>query len=787
MRRSILLSIVFAAGLPGILDAGPAPDSPFVGSLGSTALIDLVGAPDVPIAAFRQALTDDIDIQASSGAKWMRDAYLTTIRDRVTAGFKRAGYPDPKVTTAVVNGRVVVTVDRGARCTKAVVEFVGNTRMPVAEIVRKMTTGGSGYTFDVDFKDGGVDVGCDMVPANVSPTVDPAESLGFDAESASEWRHVASYGIAAAGYFRPNFEVSAIVRGDTSVMRIAVADDGPVATLGHLEITGNVRSDAKSIVECTGLRPGDKITVDALLKAQQRLYDSGRFLSHHFQFAPTSDGPVVLELSVIESAAPPLSQPLSEADLAILKFAGWMEEAFTHSDGVAFEGFYRNGWNVMPIHAAVSGRDGMACAFGPAAAMMTTRQAGLVFYPFDFRATARVAGLRLTSTILLVPDTSPTAHADHIQIKVGGVLNLDDAADGATRPGTPRAATTVRVAPAAAIQIICAENSTATISNGFLLADSRGIRLVISEKTGQLRAVCYGAGPNFALVLLAESPAAVADLTGRILRAGPGVSQIDERAPISSAVSAMVSGTAVASLIVQQTDPEVSRRGIAALEKVVTPDLFSALDDALVSTSSLWAHFRLTPSHADLPPSVVRSVAIYGLPFMERLFSPGTWPKKVGRAVFLALVNRQVAADYELQSIGEDPTTGPLAAWCTAAAIRPANVRVSAAFATLGHTRLTRAAFVDDCHALMSPGSGLRTILDKAADNLRHLTPAEVDDLTAILPPAYRTPFRSVVDELRNSPGRPTDDVLVDFAGIAWDAGLSDVIAKSLEDLQRAP
>ena len=286
-------------------------------------------APSAPVEQFSSVI-----VEAA------RDAYLNSgfVAPRVSMRFDEAKNP------------VALVVEEGKRYRRGKVRFVGATKIPVDVVVTDLTTPPAPPATRTPFK---IDLnvaaataridGCDTDPPAESTR--PFWSRELWASFHPNWRAVAEdrvrRALASRGFFQAKFTIE-ITPGpaDEADLLVRVTEEGRPARLSGIDLSGLTRNTREAVIAVMGLKENGPIDLNAMLVAQQALWDTGRFKKHAMRLQQDNEGIELgnarLKLDLDEHPTLPLlGEELSPAQQAMLRFGAWMERFDERGDELA--------------------------------------------------------------------------------------------------------------------------------------------------------------------------------------------------------------------------------------------------------------------------------------------------------------------------------------------------------------------------------------------------------------------------------------------------------------------
>ena len=796
--------------------AGAMGNAGLVGPLGDPARLNFAGPLPASAERLRFLLGGDVEVALAAAPERPLADYLSALDRRLREALWSAGYrhPDVAVDATTTPGRVVVRIDAGPRRHQGDVRITGDTDgLDVPALRRRLVAvtapGLFGWEQDGDTWAVGVTRKAEDPYAVWG---DAGEWAWFDDFHAGRLTASVTTALAEMGYLHARVAVAVTDDGSAGVLGVRVRSLGPAATIARVDVTGAHTNAPAAVADVAGLHAGQRLNLTQLEAAQQRLWDCGRFDRHTIAARPaTDDDParVVITIDVRESDGPPLGQPFSPVEQALLHTRDWVttlatadrdvrlngrigSPTGTHADFVVALGGGRTG--VAGLTRFVAGGDRPLDVEGGVA--LTPTLAGF-YLPAEHRqCVARGAAFQLQPSARVDPaDDAPSGHRQRwniiLRCAVAGI-------GGGERPAGPPVKLDLSIAPAAMVDAAHAMGYDFALRDGVLTATQK-----TSTSQPATQAASGPAGAPFRVRIAADT-GAILGLEGggtdgpMARRIGPGL----------VAAQAADLGRAVGPTAVDGYDPDhffcswlvfldvefarfwmlsqgvpaprVDRAG-AVLGKAFAAATFAPL---AMPAGAMGDDTDLSmPPPTALPngnPTWLAMAAV-ALPINDHLFGRETWPWRVGRAGAFLIAGQTDAAGQQLRPVAADG--GPLACLVTAEALTLRSPAASRPFARLGLGRLTDDAFDRDVRGLLADGSATAETARRVVDAIRKLTPGEVDDLVGGLPPAAGPRVRAAIGAARMLAGQSGDRAAELLLSQAWEHGLKECVAAELRRL----
>lgn len=783
------------------------------------------GVDDPAPDRLARALENDDGLLLLTSPLTSRKAYLAAVAERATLALQHAGYPDAKAVATVEHDdaggdRVVVDVVTGPRFTAAAIEITGlpdelaadlrswlQSQRPPPDAVPQAVDAGDGWS------------GVRWVDHRGQPAVLEPAAWSRGQPAPCDGRHLREVRAAIIRFLRdhghlaaarglekpqatgPRCDVSISRDADGAALTLAFADLPPAATLTEIEVAPAARTSAATLSEFLDVRLGATVTEHDRLAWREALRETGRFLRHEVKLKELKPGPdgaagVVAIFDLIAyPPVPPLGQPLSREEEAVLRCRSWLLRVLADDEDLVASWTRPGGGE--PIGAlAISTSEGVLLTAQPsgddACGLAASDDALGCFLPHGGGRLEIPVPVRLRAVIeasFTLDDTVEQGKHRYRRLLTCG-------ASVAPRPREAHAAIalTARIEPVACLALLHEESATSSWEGDTLVIDLPRARVRIDAPSGRLLEVCPAAGGR---VAFDSGPGRLAESIAT-LRTSAGDDAWQDDAPVSSTVrfltSAAVGDSAERLAAAADARPWLldALPAVAAVAKNLreTADRggFAVADrraaEALSRVTADQASPLPTIPAADrgmLPADPLMALAAGGAAqawrWLDRVCGGAAWPSGLVRIATLAARRDSTGALWEVTSFMATPSHGPLAHLVAAAAIPIDSLAVS--FARQGQSRLSTAAFHADCDAMLAV---LRDCgLDRAAaalfrslddDEARAAGAAWLHDPEVLLP---------MVRDLRAC---PSEEAAVAALPAAldrwWEASLRDLVAAAL-------
>jgi hypothetical protein len=815
-----------------------------VDALGDRAEIVIRGLETLAPEQLLEPLARDADVIWLSRPHADRDAFITTVVAKCTAALEHAGFAKPRVAATVepVLGteRLVLEVAEGPRylagsvaveglpadLAARLVEWLVNPRPPVgARAAPERSTDGPTVRW----------LSADGFPVEPEPPVwpqtGPAACDAFklhDAQTAVArfLREEGYLGIAPVsarrGHVRPTaegrrsrpaaadadapFEVSLRPDGNVMDLVVTVRRLPPLARLRGIDIPAACRTTEAAVARYLEIEQGGAVTERNRIAWREKLRESARFLRHEIELRVDSENPsaVVAAFDLEEyPAVPPLGEPLSREEAAVLRCRDWLLDAMARGEDLVID-IARQQTGADATARLVVSPDGgllltalpgtsLACgaAVGNAvASLMPPGGNGRIDLPLP-------ADCCMSATLAFELGRDKSAPAKQTSFR----HTLSCGCGLATRAGLrPGIALESRIEPVACVALVHERNPHVRFEDDVLVIESGAMSCRIDQRTGRLVGL---RGEGFQLSADARPGAYASETTSLRDAAGPDRLQAD--APVTSALSLLLSEDVAAAcgrlVAAAGFGPESGWDASLATVERVARALKRCLDDGAAARcdgflveAAAQQPVATPPAPLEIPredepqstaaarKALVRHVAAFVWRLSEQHCGRDSWPAAVVRAGALGLVGDMAVLDEVTQFMLHEEY-GPLA-HAAASLLSPVQP-VSVALARRGRERLSTVAFRTDCHPLLAAVEpyGLDQVIVAVAravddETIREFGKVVCDDPEVLLPLARSLRTHSSHDDAVAG--------LQSALDACWEQGLKLLVSAQL-DVVAAP
>jgi hypothetical protein len=799
MRFAFNVLAIFA------LSAAVRAAQPTVGDMGSADRLDIAGGRFATPTQLKQALSRDLQFLLAAEPTAALDGLLNTIRDRLQAGYRRAGFAEVTIDVRpnLQTRRIVVMVTEGPRYQAQAVRVIGDTTVSTGDLGRWLSTPHPVVRDDARIAwqpAEGVIVIDDVAEKPVWISGEPARFNNYSREVLRRQVYLA---LADAGYFFPklNLEVVPIAQRGQAELVIEVEDLGPPGVIGSIEMVGAQRHAPEAIARYLDLAAGQPLTRGRLAAMQTRLYESGRFA--FFAAIPQppkepGDG-LRLVLKVIEAAdGPLLGQAFSPEEEALLRLRAWMIEQIhsgkedlilslrdsslgmrTMQTVVSARGLFLRADVSDPSRALTKGvfsklrnltgakeqkEEPLHCLAG----LEMTADHIALYSPMRDRLYATAPGERqLALRLKLQPDPRQ-------QRKLAIAIDPEVTRVEANRPPQP-IVVDADLAPAAFIILAHIPEAPAKVEQGVLRIKTKNALLESNAATGRLLKANVHDTKNEQEATLSAAARRLETSVADMRRVASGDrNDYDPRRPMTSLTAYGICELAHLWRAWDGVALAGDKQGFDVWQGLLAAYFLPDADEEQTAAARSDTYFiPAEPLSADRPTRGDNAVwlSAEALHTCREIFPAENWPCRLAKAALLYYANDDRAAQRELLRL-DSATTGPvghLAAALLAGMIEPSLVR---RFAASGLERMTLTDFRRDYSLVLESRSPIVASALAGLGQLSKLDAAHTQAALSVLPKPLASFLGDLVERQRTLPDAPTDVVLAGLLDDYWSGGL---------------
>lgn len=308
------------------------------------------GVTSFSIQQMKSAITGSIDFLKASFPNSSDDDLASSIQAAVVRGYHNRGFANVRVSARIDRQRKALTVrvDEGAKFLAGDIQIVGAKQLSIERLVHwcqreqpveqadiPLRVSDKNQVTQLRNREGRLDEpAADKLAAyKVEVKHDPVWQTGMSRSLLPESQeHLKKYlvqGFEDQGFYHAqyDFQVVADVQSQTLRLTVDIKNEGPRATIGELEVSGQAFNSREQILAHLQLAEGQPISGLRCAELERRLFESGRFLRHATLVVPgTAQQPKAkLFIDLREfNGAPTLAQEFSQPQNMAIEVANWV-------------------------------------------------------------------------------------------------------------------------------------------------------------------------------------------------------------------------------------------------------------------------------------------------------------------------------------------------------------------------------------------------------------------------------------------------------------------------------
>lgn len=773
------LVVIFARPAWAAARAGDPPGSGCVGKFGDLSTIAIEGCKAVPENDVRLELRRCIAVQLAAAPATPIDEFVTAVKSNLLAGYFASGFPYAKVDVRLddAGNPAAIVVDEGKQFLHGPVRLVGAKNIPIDRLSQLLTRSvGFDFKVDVDATQRSIQIGQPVHRGDKAKIPwETGKAAGFDPDSRQSLDNLVRVALQQAGFFRAEFTTELVPKDDRAELVINITDEGDTASISKIEVTGNKRNDAASILSLVNLKEGQAVDLDRLFAIQQALWDSGRFKRHVLTMNASADRPGehLLRIDLIEHPdIPPLTEKLSETDQAILKVRQWAE-SLEKSSSPDDEFLMSFGDDDLAATVAVQPRGGFAIWY-------RTKNANIDFalrvHPGELTVFSPAArqqytfhfpGMPLNVKCSFLPSFENEDRWRSFDL-AGGVSSADEAKQGDSMK------LLFRIAPVVLLDFTHSPQFTVELKDGVLNLKSASSTTRVDAASGRILEITSG-------IIRGEfGRGAFAKLVDRLNADAPQVKPFARTEAIEAAASAAIAQTGVLDSRLPEGKRARAANALAKLSAAILDPSIDALADLYPITGGI-RDFHIPGDHH--PRDMAATMAGVAIWFPDALAPHGSWPWSLLHENLFAIAGPRTGIAREIERLAENPKTGPIA--CLAFAMSPMRSDpFSRGLATIGKSRLNADACVLDLRPFYEGEATSARIGRNVVAQLQKMDPADVETVGELLPETWRATLIDFAAALRAAPAEDPSVAIPRAVKQIWEPRLRPALEQSFDAMK---
>jgi hypothetical protein len=732
-----------------------------------------------------------------------RAPFMAAIQQFLKLGYQHNGFPDTSVTVTIQDDPAKpvaqVKIQEGRRFVCGPVEVLGAHSTPVASLVRGLTeTNTDAATASMSFKF-----------LNNSPNSRTNDLTGdatfwaagqpayFDPISRQQLSNKVSHIMAMNGFFSPQMKLIIVTNlpAATATLQVNIADEGPVATVDAIEITGNQRNRSKAILDYLDLKPGMKFDATLITNLQDKLYLSARFLTNLVSTLPgKKPDQINLKIDVLENdTGPTLEDAFNPVEKTLLTARNWLADAAKNGEELVLTvtGYADNG---ASLDCVVSPSQGWLVEENqPVSGTNQVRHVLLLatneiicYAPTERRKFAGTVFGEGVNSYFSIESHAPDAEGSEAEFNIDA--DLKDLSDST---GLAPCTVALSIAPAAFLQLEGSTNSSNWFANGQLVISNSTSVMKFDAQSGRLNSSIYrpASGTNGAFYLHFEKSVFAKKLRETQDRYGNFENAYLTNAPWSSTLSFWVGEIA-------RLDPVNSylrtRLPVSFCDELPQflrqKDVQNCLSifESLKSLKLLNGDEEqfIIPEAQIAEDNTWAAAGKYLSGYADEMLPPHSWPWTAMRDMGLYLEGNTDYLMADTERMYDSPETGPLGFLALAETLKDRDTSTAKMAAARGLERLSTEDFRCDYKIFLDEHYFCGNFIAQAGNVLKKIDDPELNEFTGFLPPAEANLILDCRQRLQTAPGWQS---LVATIGPAldtfWQKNLSQRVSDALKKI----
>lgn len=802
-RASFYLALLGFALLSSPARCAP----PSVGDLAATDRLDISGARYASPERLKRALDYDLEFLLACDPAAPLDEFLAVVARRLTAGYHRAGFARARVEARanLQTRRVAVQIDEGPRYRAGEVRLTGAAPLTAGDLLAWLAAPPTAASDEqrVHWQpEPGLDAGDSL---NEKAIWLPGEPARISPWSRRQLLRQVQLAFAERGFFFPKLklEILPLPAQGAAELVVEVRDQGPPGFLGPIEVVGLQRNSPEQVLHYLELTAGQHLDRVGLARLQAQLYESARFALIDAQpVAPETPGaPIKLVLKLVEMAdAPPLGQPFSPEEQALLKLRSWLIEQVGSGRDDLTVSLRDTTAGLRTARLVLSARGGAlrldvsdpGRALGDGVFSRLRKLAGVGPKEPPAERTECLLGLEMTneSAAFYSPlrrrkfATAPGNKQLGLRLALRPdprqprrlAISLDPRVRARGAAQTQPVAFELELSPAACVALAHLSEAPAKVVQGVLRVETKSLRLESDAASGRLlRAVVNDARQT--------QQASVSVGQGQLERAAAELrraagnfrNDYDPRRPDAALAAFAICELAHLGRAWEGLEAVGDTAGFDVWQGLLHAYFLPDLDDRPAAPTQRDEYFIPSePSSLEHRPRHENALWLAAGPlnWCRRLFPAESWPCRLSRAAVFYLAGRDGEARQELVRVDRSDQTGPLGYLASTVAslmIEPAMTRRMAAHG------LEKSAITDfrrDYLLLLESRGPWVPSAMAGMKQLSQLDARRIDSAVGVLPKPLGQFVADLTGRLQELPDAPTDVVLAGLLDDYWETGL---------------
>ena len=770
-----------------------------VGAVGDPAALHIFGTTTFSSEQIMASLGTDPEMLLAGHPSAPRARYLQTVKSRIEAGYRRAGFVDVEVKVEISSIRKIVAVQviEGKRRYKNQIVVETETEVDIQRVIDALQSEfvplnavSAKFSTEGDQVVGWVDE--DGKEAQQDPILwKPREPARFDQEFRKRVSRRVSNALEADGYESPEVSAEVIANDDDKTARLVVhvIKLGGRSTLQRIEVKGNKSHTSEQIIEYLNLETGKPFTRRDFTQAVYSLWSSGRFIDFDAK-TTTNLGEMTLSIDAEEiEGATLLGQPFSPNEQALLKLRDWIR---SQKSEVTFEA----STDEATLEVILQPKRGWIICAQPtkdeaSSHVMIVSDNSVTYMPpsRDYYYSAAIGGqVSLAANFTTLRD--PNGMNSKVEFALGAKSSPKEASSkrGETQ-GLQSELMPLQVAinmsPSSCVLEAHRKGTQFKRDHSKLTIDGvDGVQVTIVEKTGTLIECKLGE--------MGHLRATEGRYKKRHAEINKQIASVENRysesRPVSSTLKFLIHdlGSQLPDSVRNKIDIEWPQ--LAVLVRILDADALASVDEAVIEhfiQKTDLSPFKLPHGNYRLGNTSQLAIAS---PFMvqaaELAFPRQSWPWTLTResAFMLGGMSRYLREELEKYAFAN----GPLALLAAGKVTTYLGGNTTKILAHYARRQMSKKRFMDDLAPLLDQKHLCGSCVLGVAESLRKID----EDSLATFATSISTDFDQLIvnlgARLRKTEGPLTEHKLAEAIGEAWDDGLATWVEAELQRMAPA-
>jgi|GEM_PF-2881219 len=734
--------------------------------------------------AVRQALLWNPDFQRAAAPSAPLDNLLRTTKAILQMGYLHAGFPQASLTVrkATLQEEVIITVTEGPRLQAGKIEFAGTQQLNADQLRQHLITPQPKPTPLGQTKS-------TKQPSTSVPVWQPGQPAPLDPLTLLKIEQQLKRACRNQGFFFAELaaKVSIDLASGTAVLKVTIADEGPIATAQEIQIEGLKNNHREDLLKLLNLKPDSPINQQALFRWHRQLWESARFTK--FAIAPRIDEDKVrLEIKLLEyEDAPPLSEPLSEEAKALLRIQQWLSgfSQSSHELVLSYQPTAAEANPKIPLQKAkmilapkqglyleVAGAPNHAYS-GHHHFIFNSRQLGI--YNRQSQQCFLTDGLRIqpSFSIAMVPSFDETTNKTSSDLRFGlGIKSVEE--DAVANPFQ----TNLEFAPVVFLRESLKSSNKITVSNGEILVKNDSLICLADLKTGKIKQISSPTVPGLQIEF---QTGAWETIVKRNVQAVTFENCWQAAKPLETFLQFVLNEAFWQ--LKSNKDKALALGQRQAIAELTATALASAETQLKKYQRTQRNRFTIPNANPTSQDQLLSTLLLTVPVVIDPWFPRGSWPWTLTRQTALTMAGKGQYSISELQRVLANEPLGPVGYWAVAEFLKKFGSPKYQPFASHALDTLNTDALYRDMRLLINQDTWTGQAIAVIGNNLQGMDANTVTELTRALPRNVKQFVEQWSVSIQQNPQRPTTELFLEALEKQWQQELSALVAGRLKQL----